>query len=173
MNPTAPTPCPNPSNSYEVPLCSAEISANSVSADFLTEVISQSYEVPPQEIFPVITVILSINEKSFLESVLLKTLAEPGNEELIAKIAKNRVIIEPPFSKNLFLYCCPDGKLHDFEVHIETEDKGPADDDDMKAHRYSEYTIRTCKACGYQRISVFGVRVPDVALFIFKSLFQP
>ena len=95
----------------------------------------------------------TIDEKSFLESVLLKTLSDPENEGLIYRTSKAQVSIAPPFSKKLLLYCCQDGRLHDFETHIEVEDKGPADDDDMKAHRYSEYTIRTCKACGYQRIS--------------------
>ena len=95
----------------------------------------------------------TIDEKSFLESVLLKTLSDPENEGLISRTSKDQVIIAPPFSKDLLMYCCPDGMLHDFQTHFEVEDKGPADDDDMKAHRYSEYTIRTCKACGYQRIS--------------------
>ena len=115
-----------------------------------SEVVGKTLKSDPDA---ALSYLVSVNEKTFLESVLLKTLADPKNEEMIAKIAKNRVIIEPPFSQSLGIYCCPDGKLHDFEVHIETEDKGPADDDDMKAHGYSEYTIRTCKVCGYQRIS--------------------
>ncbi|MBQ6343691.1 MAG: hypothetical protein IJI41_11245 [Anaerolineaceae bacterium] len=115
-----------------------------------SSVIGNTLKSDPDE---ALSCLATIKEKSFLESVLLKTLADSGNEELIAKAAKNTVIIEPPFSKDLLMYCCPDGMLHDFQTHFEVEDKGPADDDDMKAHRYSEYTIRTCKACGYQRIS--------------------
>ncbi len=127
-----------------------EIAKRKHDAVLCSEVISRMLKSDPDE---ALSHLASIKEKSFLESVLLKTLAAPENEGLISKTAKSKVIIEPPFSKSLGIYCCPDGKLHDFEVHIETEDKGPADDDDMKAHMYSEYIVKTCKVCGYQRIS--------------------